>query len=607
MEDDDGTSTDDIDESSWIALPPTAATSSRAGELFHSVRSMSTRIWKEHFGQIGVIGSTSIAVNFLTGPAMLELPSLYQKAGIIPTTVTILIVGTLSALGSLHLSRVISQIPGNAHFEQPFQYSNVFEHYFLPVPSTTIPSTNTNDNKYSQSARRFLIRATQVAFFACISSLTISSMVESAQVMDSILANPHFVGQTVGLEVGGGWWRPGGMNHSPALSSSPHDDNGPRPSSFSRLIQLTFWNYLSCHAQQTVEGDCIPFTDYNPDEDMEDDYYHYGDDTMTTSHGFILSLGYLLTVLCFLPLSLMDLQENAAWQVVEFIVLLVTAVVFAIFFIGTINTTTTTTAVWSMEHVSWWGESWDGLLGVILFNFALVISISSWLYEKEPGVDARQVIVGSTSLAALLYITLGILGAMAIPQVSPNMLESFLSGTYGPTMQYNASFFALFIIGLGIPLLCVLCRLNLQGGDDSTSRHGGGGMSERTANWLAVYLPFGISWMFYKGDSVTQLLSWGGTICTSLIAFVFPWLVALQALNVTTTSTTTIAGGPDLGDASIDVYGKWWRSKLFFGSSSSRERERTILLILLSVSMLCIAFAILGNLLQYESVDESTP
>ncbi len=387
--------------------------------------------------------------------------------------------------------------------------------------------------------------------------------------MDSILANPQFVGQTLALEYRGG---------------------------ARQVLQLTFWNYRACREQQNVEGECIPFTNYNPDVviDSNDDT-----DANGTVDGRILSLGYLLTLVCFLPLSLMDLQENAAWQVVEFVVLLITSVIFGFLFWNTgLNT----------DNVSWWGESWDGLLGVILFNFALVISISSWLHEKEPHVDARQVIVGSTTLAGLLYMTLGILGAMAIPQVSPNMLESFLSGTFGPAMQYTASVFALFIVGLGIPLLCVLCRLNLKGG--SSTR----GMSERMANCLAVYLPFSISWMFYKGDSVTQLLSWGGTICTSLIAFVFPWLVALQALRVVGVGFGGNGGGPSPSHCyfpgTIDVYGDWWRSKSTNGRVSSDghgkqgdsvlQTERRILWALLFLSLVCIVCAIVGNLVQYE-------
>jgi len=584
-----------------------------------------------------IVGSMSIVVNFLTGPAMLELPGLYQKSGIIPTTLTILIVAILSTLGSLHLARVISQIPGNSNFEHPYEYSDVFYHYFRnhhhrhqsssSTKSTTMtmttsdPNNNDNDNNHCQHHRtdnrlaKFLVWVTKIAFFACITSLNISSMVDSAQVMDSILANPHLIGQTVGL----------GIQIPPPIptqqvSKQSQQRQSTQPSITTTIrkqpqvptlpplpppprhyFQLIFWNYNSCRQQEDIEGECIPFAFYNADLQHDDNPIS---EDLADGDGCILTLGYLLTVICFLPLSLMDLQENASWQVVEFFVLLLTSVMFAFLFwnIG-----------FDTNNISWWGASWDGLLGVILFNFALVISISSWLHEKEPSVNVRQVIIGSTTLAAFLYITLGILGAMAIPQVSSNMLQSFLSGTFGPAMQFTASIFALFIVGLGIPLLCVLCRLNLQGGSSNAGGAGGiGNFTEGTANYLAVYLPFGISWMLYRGESVTELLSWGGTICTSLIAFVFPWIVALKALNTldiksvymsgttSTTTTTTI----------IDVYGKCWKSKfqhmILLQNGLGKEEmyrriidtERTLLWILLCLSLICIASAIVGNLFE---------
>lgn len=65
-----------------------------------------------------MLGSISIAVNSLTGPAMLNLPSVFQKSGIIPTTLTIAFLCILSNLCSLHMANVISKVPGNAHFHR---------------------------------------------------------------------------------------------------------------------------------------------------------------------------------------------------------------------------------------------------------------------------------------------------------------------------------------------------------------------------------------------------------------------------------------------------------------------------------------------------------
>ena len=250
-------------------------------------------------------------------------------------------------------------------------------------------------------------------------------------------------------------------------------------------------------------------------------------------------------------------QENAAVQVIGFIVLLVTSLGFIILFMKEgIDL--------EDNDISLWGKEWGSLFGVVLFNFALVIAIPAWLYEKEPDVDVPGVVHSSSILSAVLYIVIGILGAITMPYVSQNMLESLMSGAFGPTMQLCASIFAFFIIGLGCPLFSVLTRMNL-----TTI------MSYRRANGLAVYLPFLTSWIFYQGDAITQLLSWGGIIFTSLIAFILPLLLALHSLDTSD------------DEGNVDVY-----APLHLPTKQSQRRALIVLLILAIISIIA---AIFGN------------
>lgn len=219
-----------------------------------------------------------------------------------------------------------------------------------------------------------------------------------------------------------------------------------------------------------------------------------------------------------------------------------------------------------LDNVSLWGTEWGSLFGVVLFNFALVIAVPAWLYEKEPEVDVPAVVHGSSILSAALYILIGILGSVTMPFVSQNMLESLMSGAFGLPMQMCASIFAFFIVGLGCPLFSVLNRMNFVGS---------GLMSRNAANWLSVYLPFFSSWIFYQGDAVTALLSWGGIIFTSLIAFILPLLLTLHAMDATT------------NEGAVDVY-----EPLHITSKRAQKRSLYILLV---VSVLSIFFAIFGN------------
>lgn len=227
----------------------------------------------------------------------------------------------------------------------------------------------------------------------------------------------------------------------------------------------------------------------------------------------------------------------------------------------------------NLSNVSWWGTNWEGLFGVIMFNFALVIAIPAWLYEKEPHVDVPTVVHGSSALSLLLYILVGALGTMAMPNVAENMLESMEAGAHGVGLQIGASIFALFIIGLGVPLFSVLTRLSLTGSKLC---------SEPVANGLAVYFPFGVGWLLYRGKGVTQLLSWGGVICTSLVAFFLPLLLSLH----------TVQDFDDFG-GSIDVYNG-------FIPTTNKRAQIIALRVLLVLATLAIIAALAGNLIDTE-------
>jgi hypothetical protein len=344
--------------------------------------------------------------------------------------------------------------------------------------------------------------------------LNVSSIVDTAQVIDTFF---------------GHWFKTGSVAINIIWDSGPKFD-------------FTRWDYSSCSEEVLQSGECVPFNDDN---------------------GLYFTFGYAVVLAIFLPMALMDLKENAAWQVLGFLILLLCSIIFIFIFISEgLNT----------SYISWWGDEWNSLFGVILFNYALVIAVPAWLYEKESGVKVATVVNGSSILSTILYIFIGGLGAMAMPNASQNMLETMMSGVFGIPMQICASVFAFFIIGLGCPLFSVLARMNLTGR----------GMLPRSkANLLAVYLPFTTSWLFYTGDSITQLLSWGGMLFTTLVAFLLPLLISLHTLEVT----------DELG--SVSVYGKW--------DFTSIKSQKTALKVLLVLACLASFAALVGNIVSVAS------
>lgn len=429
---------------------------------------------------IGILGSLSILVNSITGPAMVNLPLTFQRSGVIPTIVTLVFISILSSFCSLHMANTISKVPGNGRFRKEIEFSQAFWLFFGPRWHAF----------------------TQAVYFLCVTCLNVSSIVDTAQVVDT------FVGH----------WIPSGAVALELSSAS----------------KFVWWDPSICNHQELVSGECIPFE-------------HSG--------GLLLTVGYLITIALFLPLALMDLKENVAWQILAFFILLITSIQFTFEFLY---------KGLDVHNLTLWGDDWDALLGVVMFNFPLCVAVPAWLSEKKPSVNVSTIVWTSTWLSTFLYVLCGTLGAMAISNVSGNMLESMMSGAFGTSMQIGAFIFEFFIIGIGIPLFSVFTRMNLTGS---------GLCSHAVGNLLGVFFPFSISWLFYQGDAVTELLAWGGVLFTSAVAFILPLLLALH-----TVLEFDVEGV-------IQVYG---------GKFTSWESQRNALIVLLGLAVVSVIVAIIG-------------
>jgi len=356
---------------------------------------------------------------------------------------------------------------------------------------------------------------TQTAYTACILCQLIASIVDVSQVVDT------YMGST--------------FTQASSLQYSPPSSN--------RTLVYVNWD-LDSACGDVIDSPTTTCVAFN---------------RPTDSH-LILTGGYILCFAVFVPLSLMDLKENIVWQIVGFIMLLVFSCQFALAFFSDY------TRQLPDEHtnLTLWGHQWECLFGIVLFNFTVVTAVPAWLYEKHDKISVPQIIHFSNAGSAFLYIIVGGLGALSMPRVNDNMLSSMIAGAEGPGLQIGASLFAFFIIGLGIPLFSVLLRLNLTGN---------GLCSTKMGNVIAVWFPWCVSWMLYQGASVKELLSWGGAIFTSFVAFIAPLLLELHANYVSQTR------------GSISVFG---------GFIKTRESEFWALLVLSLLTIGAVALAITG-------------
>ena len=73
-------------------------------------------------------------------------------------------------------------------------------------------------------------------------------------------------------------------------------------------------------------------------------------------------------------------------------------------------------------EVPWFGSDLSNVAGVVLFNYAFITVVASWLAEKEAKVSVNTVLWSSTSLSSIGYIVFGILGAMSFHRIGGNAL-----------------------------------------------------------------------------------------------------------------------------------------------------------------------------------------
>ncbi len=126
----------------------------------------------------------------------------------------------------------------------------------------------------------------------------------------------------------------------------------------------------------------------------------------------VFTLGFFVTALVFLPLGRGHLKETIIVQFISFVFMIILLFQFSGEFVhrGLDN------------KLPWVGNELSQVAGVILFNYAFSITLPAWLNEKESKVSVNKVVWTSSTLASIIYMLFGIMGAMAFAQVGPNVL-----------------------------------------------------------------------------------------------------------------------------------------------------------------------------------------
>jgi len=321
----------------------------------------------------------------------------------------------------------------------------------------------------------------QAMFIINMMAQTVSSIVANAQVVDSFIVflNPYRT--TYALEV---------FPHPHFISWSPPLEVIPAAAAAQHSREAA----ALCH-----EVNAVPFADLPGAEGR-----------------LLVSLGYVFLALLLVPMSNMNLDDNVIIQKVSFYMLVVLSIEFLVQFWAQGLTHHTVPA---------FGTNYSHVVGSILFNYAFIAIIPSWLNEKRQDVSVNLTVWTSTVGSTVLYILTGLMGACAYTRAEGNFLNA-LSNECSPLVtRVSAFLFAFGIIGLGIPFNCIVTRYSLLVGRVC---------GPRSSSFWAVWFPWLVSWLVYGGGLFNEVIAWSGDLDLGPINFVLPIMVSLTAVGVGT-------------------------------------------------------------------------
>ena len=127
---------------------------------------------------IGPFPSFVLIANNIAGPGLMGLPLLFQQAGILPVTASILLICLCASFVGCSLSETIARIPMNSNFDLNVEYSSAFRIIM---------------------GRNWYILAEIFFLLACMVQV-ITGLVETAQSLDGFIAS-YLLGETYALSV----------------------------------------------------------------------------------------------------------------------------------------------------------------------------------------------------------------------------------------------------------------------------------------------------------------------------------------------------------------------------------------------------------------------
>lgn len=228
-----------------------------------------------------------------------------------------------------------------------------------------------------------------------------------------------------------------------------------------------------------------------------------------------LSIGYVIVLALSVPMGFFDLDNNIFIQLGAFVLLFVIFGMWLVnFFLVGLDTSRVPTI----------GSNFNSVLGTIIFNYAFVSTIPSWVNQKRKEVSINKSVWLSTSLSTLIYIIIGLLGALAF-DFDPNgdllsAINNSSSGVNHTIAQACVYIFPMVALMTSIPVFSIVIRYNLIANKICRKAF---------ANFWGVIFPWLLSLLFYGGSGLLVLINWASLLVNGVVNFILPLVLFIIA------------------------------------------------------------------------------
>ncbi|KAI8143731.1 hypothetical protein BJV82DRAFT_609229 [Fennellomyces sp. T-0311] len=240
-----------------------------------------------------------------------------------------------------------------------------------------------------------------------------------------------------------------------------------------------------CITERTVLGNS-PFS--------ADDYY-------------IFTFGYLLTAVMVMPLGFFSLVENIMVQMTSFIVLCAVLLQWTVAFCQEGLDTSRLPAV---------GPDSTLVLGIVIFNYSYITTIPTLVNDLRPDVSIHKSLTISVIISTIMYIIIGVFGAMAY-EMSPSSDILAILSTQGQTASLVTTYiFPICALVTSIPVFTIVIRQNLLRGNIC---------GKPWAIFWANLLPWFICIPLQAKDYIGTIQNWSSLFFQSTVNFILPFIL----------------------------------------------------------------------------------